>query len=342
MGSTSAKSRITCEIDFAKTGRQSGYLRAPLSRNTSAWGVVEIPIVVVRNGSGPTILFTGGVHGDEYEGPIAISTLARTLDPGAVEGCVIMMPAVNVPAVHNDTRLSPVDNRDLNRCFPGDPRGVFSEMLAHYIDSVILPMVDVSVDLHTAGHSGDSIYSTNMHHLEDRAAMKRTMEAAAAFGAPFNVVFSGVDEGATLTSSVERRGILSLGTELGGWGRVSVEGTRLARRGVKNILKHFGVIEGVPDTRQADGSLATRHMTVADRDCYSFAPAVGTFEPRNVAGEDVHAGQPAGYLHFVEDVDKPPVEVRYKRSGVLWMSAGPGRVARGDTIAVVMSDHVAT
>ncbi len=113
-------SRIACEIDFDKNGRQSGYLRAPWSRNTSGWGIVEIPIVVVKNGIGPTVLLTGAVHGDEYEGPIAISRLAQTLDHGAVQGRVIMMAAVNVPAVHSNTRLSPIDNRDMNRCFPGN------------------------------------------------------------------------------------------------------------------------------------------------------------------------------------------------------------------------------
>ena len=339
MAPTTSPSRIAGDIDFDRNGRQAGYLRAPMSRNTSGWGIVEIPIIVVKNGSGPTVLLTGGVHGDEYEGPIAISRLSRSLDPGAVQGRVIMMPAVNIPAVHSNTRLSPVDNRDMNRCFPGNPRGTFSEMLAHYLDSAILPMVDVSVDLHTAGHSGDSIFSTNMHDLGDAARMKKTMDAAAAFGAPYNVVFGGVDEGATFTSSVERRGIVSIGTELGGWGRVSVEGVRIGRRGIDNILKHFGVIEGKPDTVQRDGSPATRHMMVNRRDQYAFAPAAGTFEPCNVVGETVSAGQPAGYLHFVEDVDHDPVEVRYASDGVLWMSAGPGRVARGDTVAVVMTDY---
>jgi predicted deacylase len=217
-----AASRIRCEINFDKAGKQAGYARAPLSRNTSGWGTIEIPLIVVRNGAGPTVLLTGGVHGDEYEGQVAISRLARELDPAEVQGRIIMLPALNIPAVMNDTRLSPIDNRDLNRCFPGDPRGTFSEMLAHFIDSVILPMVDVSIDLHTAGHSMESALSTNMHYLADQATREQTMAAAAAFGAPYNVVFWGVDEGATLTSSVERRGILSLGTELGGWGRVNV------------------------------------------------------------------------------------------------------------------------
>ncbi len=335
----SSTSRIRCEIDFEATGRQAGYLRAPLSRNTSGWGVVEIPVVSVKNGSGPTILFTGGVHGDEYEGPIAISRLARSLDPAAIQGRVIMIPALNMPAVMNDTRLSPVDNRDMNRCFPGNPKGTFSEMLAHFVDAVLLPLVDISVDLHTAGHSGDSALSTNMHYVTDTALRERTMAAAAAFGAPYNVVFWGVDEGATLTSSVERRGLLSLGTELGGWGRVNVEGVRIADRALTNTLKHFGLMEGKPETRQRDGSPGTRHMMVRDSAGYSFAPAGGLFEPRNVVGDACRAGELAGYLHFVEDIDRAPLEVRYRRDGVLWMSAGPGRVQRGDAVAVLMEDY---
>jgi predicted deacylase len=335
----SNKSRVRCDVDFDKAGRQASYLRAPLSRNTSGWGTVEIPIVVVKNGTGPTVLFTGGVHGDEYEGLISVSQLARTLDPATIQGRVIMMPAVNVPAVLNDTRLSPVDNRDLNRCFPGNPRGTFSEMLAHFVDSVILPHVDISVDVHTAGHSCDSALSTNMHYLSDPEMRRKTMAAAAAFGAPYNVVFWGVDEGATLTSSVERRGILSLGTELGGWGRVNIEGVRIGHRGLSNTLKHFGLIEGKPETGQRDGSPATRHMMVRDQACYAFAPAEGVFEPRHMVGDSVEEGELAGYLHFVEDIDHAPIEVHYGRSGVIWMGAGPGRVKRGDVVAVLMNDY---
>ena len=81
---------------FDQAGRQAGYLRAPLSRNTSGWGTVEIPIVCVKNGSGPTVLLTGGVHGDEYEGQIAVSDLARTLDPMAIQGRIIMLRAYHL------------------------------------------------------------------------------------------------------------------------------------------------------------------------------------------------------------------------------------------------------
>ena len=184
-------SRVRCDVDFDRPGRQAAYLKAPQSRNTSGWGVVEIPIYVFKNGKGPTLLLTGGVHGDEYEGQIAISRLAQTLDVKKLKGRLILIPAVNMPAALNATRLSPIDGRDMNRCFPGNPKGTFSEMLAHFIDSKVLPHVDVSVDMHTAGHSADCVPSTNMHYVADAALRGRTMDAAAAFGAPYNVVFWG-------------------------------------------------------------------------------------------------------------------------------------------------------
>ena len=141
--------------------------------------------------------------------------------------------------------------------------------------------------------------------------LKQTMEAAAAFGAPYNVVFWGVDEGATFTSCVERRGILSLGTELGGWGRVNVEGVRIGRRGIDNILKHFGVIEGEPDTPSATALRPASHMMVRDPGLYTFAPRGGLFEPCHTTGDTWRTGEAAGWLHFVEDIDRPPTELRY-------------------------------
>lgn len=329
-----AMSRVQGEIEFDLDGRQAGYLRAPLSRNTSGWGVTLIPIVVVKNGSGPTVLFTGGVHGDEYEGPIAVSRLARELMPEEVSGRVIMIPAVNPPAVNNDTRLSPADGRDMNRCFPGDPTGTISQMIAHYIDSFVLPHVDVLVDLHTAGHSGDSALSTNMHKVDDPALLAKTLALAEAFGAPYNVVFSGVDEFATLTSAAERRGIITIGTELGGWGRVHVGGVKVAGRGLTNVMRHLGIVEG-----SAESDQPTRHMVVPGPQNYTFAPRDGIFEPCNLVGDTVRAGDIAGYAHRVDELETPPIEVRYAADGVLWMSAGPGRVARGDVVAVVMTDY---
>ena len=84
--------RRSATVDFDADGVQHGFLRLPYSRDDAAWGSVMIPITVVKNGEGPTALLTGANHGDEYEGPIALFDLARSLKPEDVTGRVIIVP----------------------------------------------------------------------------------------------------------------------------------------------------------------------------------------------------------------------------------------------------------
>ena len=336
---SAAKSRIFHELDFDKPGKQIGYLRVPQSRDGGAWSTIEIPIAVVNGGKGPAVLFTGGVHGDEYEGQIAVSRLARRLDPQSVRGKVILMPAVDLPAALAGRRMCPIDGRDFNRCLPGDPRGSFCQMLAHFIDTVLLPQVEISVDVHAAGNAMEAALSSTMHWVEDPAIVQRTKALAENFAAPYNVVFWGVDEGGTMASAAERRGVLAISSEIGGYGRVSVEGVRAAERGLDNVLKWLGMIEGKPDTSQRDGSPGTRHMEVRDQKSYVFAPTEGLFEPLHLAGARVQAGELAGYLHFIEEWARPPVPVEFRSAGTIWMAPGSGRVRKGDVVGVVMQPY---
>ncbi|MCB0227465.1 MAG: succinylglutamate desuccinylase/aspartoacylase family protein, partial [Anaerolineae bacterium] len=85
-------SPVTTTIDFEQEGKQRGYLRLPHSRNSSAWGSILIPMTVVKNGSGPTVLFTGGLHGGEYEGVVSLMKLSRELQPETIQGRVIIIP----------------------------------------------------------------------------------------------------------------------------------------------------------------------------------------------------------------------------------------------------------
>ncbi len=117
-------------VDLDKSGKQIGFIMIPHSPHDDAWGVTRVPIAVIRNGSGPTVILEGGNHGDEYEGPIAICELVRQLDPGEIQGRLILMPANNVHAVVAGTRTSPVDGLNFNRTFPGDPQGSITQQIA--------------------------------------------------------------------------------------------------------------------------------------------------------------------------------------------------------------------
>ena len=95
-------------IDFEAEGEQHGFLKLPYSHDASAWGAVMIPITVIKHGEGPTALLTGGNHGDEYEGPIALSKLASTLKASEIAGRVIVVPFMNYPAFRAGSRTSPI------------------------------------------------------------------------------------------------------------------------------------------------------------------------------------------------------------------------------------------
>ena len=68
---------------------------------------MRVPLTVIKNGSGPTVILQGGNHGDEYEGPIVLGELIRDLDAERIAGRLIIVPAINTPAVEASLRVSP-------------------------------------------------------------------------------------------------------------------------------------------------------------------------------------------------------------------------------------------
>src|SRR5690606_34606590 len=121
------------DIDFDKPGKQLGFVSIPHSPHEDAWGAVRIPLGVISNGTGPTVVLMAGNHGDEYEGPITLGELLRGLDPAEVSGRLIFLPALNLPAVAAGRRVSPVDGLNLNRTFPGDPIGTITQQISAYV-----------------------------------------------------------------------------------------------------------------------------------------------------------------------------------------------------------------
>lgn len=335
---TATQSPITTDVDYDRDGKQVSYLRAPHSRNTSGWGSLLIPIVVIKNGVGPTVLFTAGIHGDEYEGPVSLLKLGRELEPEAVQGRVIILPALNLPAVRNNTRLSPIDGKDLNRVFPGNPRGTMTEIIAHYVRHAIVPLCDAVVDLHSGGYSMNFVPYISMHYLEDTVQYEQTFAAMQAFQAPVGLIIEELSGEGLLDYEVERAGKIFLCAEMGGAGVLSRPALRVAEVGARNVLKHFGVIEGSPLLREEQDALPMRLMEVPGPDHYHVAPADGIYETFFRLEEWVEAGRPVGQIHFYEDLGCEPESIVAKRAGMLIITRGPGWVERGDVVAVLAQD----
>ena len=321
-------------IDFGRHGKQAGHIMFPHSPHDDAWGVTRVPIVVITNGNGPTIVIEGGNHGDEYEGPIVIGELTRDLDPAELQGRLIMMPANNVHAVAASTRTSPVDGLNFNRTFPGDPYGTITQQISAYVTDHIFPLGDAFLDLHSGGSSLDILPSAIIEPTEDKGLAKRNAEAARAFDAPCIVVVANLGDQRTATATACRAGLVTVGTELGGGGCVSIEALSVGRRGVRNMLAHFGVI----DRKQLNIEGTDRPwLELKGTGAYVYAPSEGIFEPFHALGSKVEAGQPAGRIHRIWEPASPPDLVHYGCTGILYARRQSGRVKPGNCCLVVAS-----
>ncbi len=330
---TDERSRVTATIDLDAEGRQQGYLVVPHSRNESAWGSIRIPITVIARGAGPTILFTAGSHGDEYEGPIALMKLAARLRPEDVSGRVILLPTMNHPAVRAATRLSPIDGLNMNRVFPGRFGGTQTEMIAHYVYHQLVRRADVVVDLHSGGRTLDFVPSVVMHNLEDEELMVRTSAAIRAFGAPVALVLTELDNEGMLDTAVENAGKIFISTELGGAGTATTRTIAIAERGVDNLLRHFRVADGVP----VAGDSPSRLMQTPEGS-FIASNDEGIYEILADPGTEVRAGDPIGQVHAFEEAGRPPVIYRAPIDGLVYCRHVPGLIRRGDCVAVIATD----
>jgi len=324
----SMPSRVWTHVDYEIDGKQSGSLHVPISTDLSAYGMIQIPLVCLRNGDGPTVLLTAGNHGDEYEGQIALMRLARVLQAEDVRGRIIMVPSLNFPAVQAGRRSSPIDEGNLNRLFPGRANGSPTEMIAHYVDTVLFGLSDVVIDLHSGGRSLDYAHSALAQHSTDAQQHAALHELLSVFGAPHSVFTSGSGGGGatTLYAAAAQRGIAALTTELGSGATLDPDGLTAAEQGVRRVLKHYGVVPDIdclhaPATRFLR-SLGPRHAI--------YAPQAGLFEPLAKVGESVACGQRAAYLHSIDDPLREPLVLCFSADGVVSCRRFPTLTARGD------------
>jgi N-alpha-acetyl-L-2,4-diaminobutyrate deacetylase len=326
------RGRISTEIDFRADGVQHRHLTIPHSRNDSAWGSILMPISVFKNRDGPTVLLTGGSHGDEYEGPIALMNLIRSLDIGKISGRVIVIPALNYPAVKAGTRLSPIDGGNMNRSFPGKRTGTTTEMIADFVQRFILPLCDAAVDIHAGGKMMSFLPCSVIHKLPDAEQMARTVAAAKAFGAPNCLVLDELDAVGMLDTALETMGKVFVSTELGGGGTATVETVRIAVDGVHDFLVHFGVLADAPR-----GSGETRFLRTPEGS-FVIADRGGILEAAVEPGEAISAGEPIAFIHDIDMPTAPPAVYRSPLQGILVHRHTAGMIGRGDCLAVIAQE----
>ena len=327
---------LSVDIDLQAPGKRIGHVRLPFSSHESAYGWLGLPVAVVCGGQGPDVLLTAGNHGDEYEGQIALLKLIRSLEPDQVHGRVIILPQLNAPAAGAGRRTSPLDEGNLNRSFPGDPEGGPTAQIAHFVNTVLLPMTSVSVDLHSGGSSLEYLPCVFAPVPQEPTLRARQLAALRAFGAPVSLMIEKPGSTRTLSAAAMAQGHLHLATELGGGATTRPTTQSIADGGVRRLLAHLGVIDDAPPVAPAP----TRLMRVDGPSHYVYAPVRGLFEPAFSLGDAVARGDLAGCIHFPEEPGRPAREVRFDSDGVVVCRRVQTPVVTGDCLAHLACDIV--
>jgi predicted deacylase len=227
----------------------SGYLEVPARDDSGA----RIPVSLVHGlGNGPVLALVAGTHGFEYPGISALQRLRQTVDPGALRGTLLLVHIANPPSFYGRTVYSsPADGKNLNRVFPGRPDGTLSERIAHAITTRVIAQADFLVDLH-AGDGNEALRPyVYMPVTGDARLDAASRGMALAFGIDHIVIDAARIAPRESTQYVDQtalaRGVPAITTETGQLGQNDERSIALAERGIRNLMRHLGMIDGAPE-----------------------------------------------------------------------------------------------
>lgn len=215
--------------------------RAPFTTHADGSEAVLFLTEMVGEEDGPTIGISAAIHGNENAGSQAILDIFRAVKDMRLRGRLLLLPVANPRAMAVNHRFTPIDELNLNREFPGNPAGNYTQQLAAAITSEFLEKIDMHLDL----HSGTDRPTVDYVYIWNDEALSRAFGSRVLYRPVQNkggTVFSGTTKSVTL----DQRNIPCVVVEMGGG--IVDQGPYVKRTvdGVLNMLRQAGAIEGEP------------------------------------------------------------------------------------------------
>ncbi len=237
-------------------------------------------LVVGGRRAGPVLVVSGGVHGDEYEGPLTIIRLFRELEPADIRGTFVGLVVANVPAFEAGTRCSPIDGLNLARVFPGDPIGSVTQQIAHWMGERLIARADFYIDLHSSG-SDMEMPQLCGYLIGEGPTARLSRRVAEAFHTEAIWARPEQPPGRTLSCAVEH-GIPNMYTECPASRCVSLTDVQAYQRGVRNAMRVLGMLdgelEGEPSRYHLSGSSDLESMGARTTKSGYFVPGPGLLD----------------------------------------------------------------
>jgi len=266
-------------------------------------------LVVAGKVSGPTVLVTAGIHAAEYTGIEAAIRLGRETAPEHMHGILLVLPLLNRPGFYERSiYVNPEDGDNLNRLFPGDPKGKWGERFAHRLLTEIVTRCEYAIDLH-AGDLVEDLTPFVIYRETGEAALdERIRRMADAYGARWAVRSAPTGERpGSLYALAALNGVASMLAESGGRGLLIEEDVVRHVRGVANVLRAIGALDGAPEK--------VAPPRVVNSFDWLRSPDEGIFHTRVRVDQQVKAGDVVGEL--VDLVGDPLATVKAPVSGVV-------------------------
>jgi predicted deacylase len=297
--------------------------------------MIELKTKVIQGPTkGPHLLISASVHGDEFEGIVAVQRLIRDFRASDICGTVTLVPIVNESAYELKGRCG-ADGLDLARTCPGNPDGSITEQAANALTKLI-EAADLYIDLHSGGITMD-VYPLAGYMLgESREVLEAARRMARAFGLP--LIWGTTDKLDGRSMSVARDAqVPAIYIEYRGEGRCNQRGAQTLYDGCRNVMVEFGIFaQQVPQSAEQivheDPRPDSGHMQA----CYP-APQPGVFEAVVPVGSLVKQGEVLGILSnpFTGESE----EILSTQAGSVIVSRTYPQVEKGDALAVVLEDE---
>jgi len=285
---------------------------------------VSLPIIVLRgHSSRPRVVLMAGVHGDEYDGILALQELARELDPTQLHGAVVVVPVANPLAFAAAQRRTPEDDIDLNRVFPGRPDGSVTERLADLLYQRLLRQADLVFTLHGATSSGELAPWIEFLNLPTPLG-RITYEAARASGFPDLIALPRLP--GTLQTALADDGIPVIEGEVGGRGATRRANVDYYKERARDVLWHARLLNGqAPTGTEIEPRIWALHSVRAG--------ASGLLLKEKGLRDEVHTGDRVGTV--VDLTGAVVADVRATCSGIIGSVREHSGVRPDDTAFIV-------
>jgi len=215
--------------------------------NHPGGGAVEIPVILVRGSEpGPVLWIDACIHGDEPIGALSVIRLTRKLDPEALRGAVVAVPAMNLPSLEAASRGNPLDPfaYDMNRIYPGKPDGRLTERLAWAHKDALEATADLEISIHSGG--SHSYLSSTLFCGGDDASV----ELGKAMGRGWSLILLSPHVSGSPMAVMLEKGGAAISIELGGMCTTLPDeiwaNTDKMVGAFENILRHYGMLDGEP------------------------------------------------------------------------------------------------